>query len=1152
MEDVADGLQSAWKETLQGLKIGYKKAKTAFKIPSRSSSAAAKAGGKNDTDSSFSPKDRRRQFQAKYANMDNSRRGTSTSQTARRQLEESDGSSYCESSDPVEGLTDEEVKGLVECKFFDPAYDPVVHEIEHLPPQCPESEEAIRAENALVDQKILELRQQCDVVSTTLKKRVLMHQEAFVGGIEQLRRVNDNLLETSSDCKKCRHALRRAKESTIHQLHIIAQKRGVDNCAATVAVLRAMKKMNWKIMQLNGLLRAGKMVEAAQFLKREEKIEMEEVLNNIDCMREALEEWRSYITQPNKLHDYMETALKNCFTQVFMKDIYQNIVESSYILSSSAECCSTVEMLLWETAVQILTKSLVTISTVKNESASLEDIVAGIEPAHLVIGFVSMAVKLIDFLFVFKTVYHLHEEVASSATEKKGSESEKSSENVSFPNASHSEEAASSTPIPFHASEPISCLRSLDDGAKHHSIVKKEKTSHTPESNEDLVHVDLLLRMNRLGPRLTRDLLQKISAAISGVSPSCFAAMELEQVVHLFVIVDLLIESMVVTLRADIVDVENTRKELLDVLATTLRQNFSFSRLDDLVQEMNRDPWEICDLSVSSLTVCKALHSTFYDDQVRLIHQYLKLPGEVNDFTKSDAMSGHKDEVFSERGENPFQLSSLKQPQNTSMTVEIIPFGHYWATTKVPVVSNDNNTSAHEFPSMLSSSSSITLSARRQAVDEFRPPPIIIAASAAYFYQELLRSSQIDIVLRFPRLAERVMGWCEEWVSFYIFLVVDNFISISRSIRVEEQGDFSVKAQKTLGKMRQSAENAVDAHNGSYRSSVASAAVPANASPSSFVSASRSSAPTSTSAAKSSGIISQLLHTSGAAPSSPTILPPTSSGGNPSIVKFPPRVIDRIRSLFVSQSSQYALSHRVVACESARAVVALYECVLLSFQTLFSSNYYSNVVKQFLDRCQDLRDAVAEGLHVCLHRVSEALLPMEKICDEISHLKPRKDEVEVSTYVAESINILVQMHQLCLPLPTPTADTLLIQHSIFTVQCVILRGYSKISKKMNDMLAMQLQVDSQNFSQQAAARFGAENVVRPRHVLTLVKTGFFFPDQSQSTMWLEKEHQAYNAADIVNWFSCGDRILKAELEVKLKRDLQHIDCLPLFNFLRLM
>lgn len=1152
MEDVADGLQSAWKETLQGLKIGYKKAKTAFKIPSRNSSAAAKTGGMNDTDNSFSPNDRRRQFQAKYANTDNSRKGTSTTQTARRLSEESDSSSYCESSDAVEGLTDEEVKGLVECKFFDPAYDPVVYEIEHLPSQCPESEEAIRAENSLVDQKILELRQQCDVVSTTLKKRVLMHQEAFVGGIEQLRRVNDSLLETSSDCKKCRHALRRAKESTIQQLCIIAQKRGVDNCSATVTVLRAMKKMNWKIMQLNGLLKAGKMVEASQFLKREEKIEMEEVLNNIDCMREVMEEWRSYVTQPSQLHDYMETALKNCFTQVFMKDIYQNIVESTSILSSSAECCSTVEMLLWETAVQILTKSLVTISTVKNENASLEDIVAGIEPAHLVIGFVSMAVKLIDFFFVFKTVYHLHEEAASSETEKKDNERERLCKNVSFPKTFSSEEAVSSTPLSFNASQPISLPSLLDEDGMHHSTAKKEKPSRTPESNEDMVHVDLLLRMNRLGPRLTRDLLLKICVAIAGVSPSCFAAMELEQVVHLFVIVDLIIESMVVALRGDIMDVENARKELLDVLAGTLRQHFSFSRLDDLVQNMNRDPWEICDLSVSSLTVCKALYSTFYDDQVRLIHQYLKLPGEPSDFMETDTRSDHRDEIISERGENPFQLPSLRQPQDASMAVENVPFGHYWASTKVGVVSSDNHTSAQDSPSMLSSSSSMVPSIKRQTENEVRPPPIIIAASAVYFYQELLRSSQIDIVLRFPRLAERVMGWCEEWVSFYIFLVVDNFISISRSIRVEEQGDFSLKAQETLCRMRQSAENAVDAHNGSYRSSATSVALPANVSPSPFASASRLSAPTSTSSGKSSSLISQLLHTSGAAPSSPTILPSTTSGGSPSIVKFPPRVIDRIRSLFVSQSSLYALNHRVVACESARAVVALYECVLLSFQTLFSSDCFSTVVQQFLDRCQDLCETAAECLHVCLHRLSEALLPMEKICDEISHLKPRKDQVEVSTYVADSINSLEQLHQLCLPLPTPTSDTLLIQHSIFAVQCIMLRGYSKISKKVNDMLAMQLQVDSQNFSQQAAARFGTENVVRPRHVLTLVKTGFFFPDQSESATWLEKEHHAYNSTDIVNWFSCGDRNLKVELEVKLKRDLQHVDCLPLSNFLRLM
>lgn len=1142
MEDVADGLQSAWKETLQGLKVGYRKAKTVLKIPSTDTHTPDGKDPNRNSDGFFSHNDRRRLFQAKYVHSDLGKKGTSSSSALRRHVEESDTSSYCDSADPIEGLSDEEVKGLVECKFFDPAYDPVVFEIEHLPQECPKSEEAIRAESGLIDQKILSLRQQCDVVSTTLKKRVLAHHEAFVDGIEQLRCLNDSLLVTSSDCKKCRHAIRKAKESTVNQLRIIALKRGLDNCSTTVRVLEAMKKMNWKRMQLHGLLRAGKIVDASLFLMAEKVIDMEDVLKHINCMKEALEEWRSYVRKPEQLRDHLEIALKNCFTQVFIKDTYLNVVESAYEMSSSAECCSTVETLLWETAVQILTRSLVTMSPVKDEGTSLDDIVAGIEPGHLVMCFVSMAAKLIDFLYVFKTVYHLHEEIVKSVQSAKGTPLKVPP--TRFPSPGSAGHAKSLFPsYPLNSSQPQSC-RSPQDGHPEESVpeeAEEETTSCMRKSNAHMVHSDLFLRLSRLGPRLARDLILKIRVAISGVSSSSFCMLKVDQIIHVFVVIDLLIESMVIALRADSVDTENTRKELLEVLSMTIRQHFSFPRLDDLVQEMCRDPWTSCDISVSSLTVCKGLHPHFYADQLSRVHHYLRLPEEVSEISRNNAMEALKDGRYVERGDNPFQVPPLLEPQDPSKAVECIPFGHYWASAKVPAVSDANQKTSS------SSQPSITMSENDLVV----PPPTIIAASAVHLYRHLLKPSQLELVLRFPPLVERVMGWCEEWVSFYIFTVVDNFISISRSIPVEEQGDFSIKAQKTLRSMRQSAESAVDAKNGMFRLGSGVASFNSSSSATHSNSATPSAAPTSTGGGATTGILSQILHTAGAGASSPTVQNSASSNAGAPTLKFPPRIIDRIRTQFVSQSSHYALSHRVAACESARALVALHECVLRSFQPLFSSSHLSMVGQRFLDRCKDFNEVAVEGLHVCLHRLSEALLPMTKVCDEISHLKPKKSEVEVSSYVMDVIYSLMQLHQECIPLPTPVADTLLVQHSIFAAQCILVREYSKLSKKMNDMLAMQLQVDSQNFSQQAAAKFGPENVVRPRHILTLIKTGFFLQDTSQSVMWMEREHTMYNAADMLNWLSGGDRNVRAELEVKLRRDLLHVDCLPLSVFFSL-
>lgn len=1142
MEDVADGLHSAWKETLQGLKVGYRKAKTALKIPSGNSQTSDRMDSNGVGATCFSHNDRRRLFQAKYAHTvsHNGRKSASTDNATLHPMEEFDSSSCCESADSVEGLSDEEVKSFVECKFFDPSYDPVAYEIEHLPQECPKTEEAIKAESALVDQKILVLKQQCDVVSTTLKKRVLAHHEAFVEGIEQLRRLNDSLLVTSSDCKKCRHAIRKSKVGTVDQLRIIAQKRGVDNCSATVRVLDAMRKMNWKRMQLRGLLRAGKIVEAYQFLETNKKIEMEEVLNSITCMKDALEEWRLYVRQPERLRNYLEVSLKNCFTLVFIKETYLNAVESTYELGSSAECCSTVEMLLWETAVQILKNSLMKMSSVKDDGASLEDIVAAIEPAHLVMCFVSMAGKLIDFLYVFKTVHQLHEEVLSPSKSSNSSVGDGLEKKITVDDSRDVKKCSAPTTSPGKGSSSEEYLLPRDSNTAE--LASQEGCGTTVSSGRkgdvNMVHSDLLIRISRLGPRLARDLILKLRLAVAGVSSS-FSSLKVDQVIHLFVILDLLIESMVITLHADEVDVENSRKELLNMLATTIRQQFFSPKLDDLVHEMNRDSWEGCDISVNSLPVCRGVDLRFYEDQVSRIHRYLQGPKETNNISKNDVASIAGDDRFSGRGDNPFQVPPLLEPEDLSKTIERTTFGHYWGSVKVPPASNCN-----EHVSSPTKVSGRTVSEN----DSIAPPPTIIAASAIYLYQHLLMQTQLELVLRFPPLVERVIEWCEEWVSFYIFTVVDNFISISRSIPVEEQGDFSIQARKTLRGMRQSAESAVNARNEAYRTSSRLAPSTSISVTANSANASNAAVPGSTGSGTATGILSQILHTTSADPSSPTAQASNANSNTTLTLKFPPRVIDRIRALVVSESNQYALKHRVTACESAKAVVALYECVLRSFQPFLYSTRLSAMGEQFIGRCEELYGTAAESFHVCLHRLSEALLPMPKICDEISHLKPKKSEMEVSPYVEDVISSLSLLHEHCIPLPTPLADSLFIQHSIFAAQCILVREYGKISKKVNDMLAMQLQVDSQKFSQQAVAKFGTENIVRPRHVLDLVKTGFFLQDGSQSIMWMEREHTMYNAADILNWFSYGDRTVRAELEIKLKRDLQHVDSLPLSLF----
>eukprot|EP00796_Vickermania_ingenoplastis_P003882 gene3882-2754_t len=1027
MEDVADGLQSAWKETLRGLKQGYRLTKKAMKkippiIDPSTRQAGAAPGG----------------------------RGGSGAYVGRR---EDNDSSDTESTDS-EILSDEQVKELVDCKFFDPEYDPVAFEVEHLPEGCPREEKAIKAENAMVDQKILVLRQQCEVVSTTLKKRVLAHQQTFVTGIEQIRQLNDSLLETSSDCKKCRNAVRKAKAATVAQLDIIAKKRAVDNAAATVRTLEAMQRMLWKRTQLRALLARGKMVEASDFLVEQREIDMEDSLSRITCMQEVLEEWKSFVAEPKKkLQESIESLLHSCFTHSFMAEAYQNVVEASYQLSSSAESCSLVEMLLWQTAVRIFTRSFIDVSSIKEETAAIPDIVAAVEPEHISIAVTSMTAKWMDFFFVFATVRRLHEE----ALQQPG-------------------EALAGAPQD----------QEEEDGDAEGEACRVRT-----------VHRDLLERVRRLGPRLAKDLMLKIMLVISSCTRG-LASLDSDRLVHVFVVLHLAIEAMTRTLEPDSTDVKRIRKDLLDALCTALRRGVCLPDVHQLVHAMNNDPWEISDLSVSSLSVLSAVRGTFYEQQVQQVAQYLSFEQTHDTRIGDDDQLPERDPAMASAAprtasrltdsfaggsrENPFRTLAMAHPQDTSTHADSMTFGQFWSNEKAMVA--------------LQPSAALPLS-----------PPTVISASGLKLFRSFL-SAQLKMVARFPPLVDRVLAWCEEWVCLYVFTIIDNFVSISRSIPVEDQGDFTAEAQNTLRTMRQSGEMAIDARDGMYRPLA--------------------------------------VGSTGGMPGS--TLSPGSAEDATTLQKFPPRVIERIRSLFVSVSQQYALGCRAVACESARAVAALYESVILSFRPLIQDEA---VIQYYRDRCHALYRVSVESLHVCLHRLSEALLPMTKVWDEVSRLKVRKDEVEVSPYAKEMLRQLTQLHTDRFPMPTPDLETLFIQRSIFAVQSMTVREYSKLSKKVsgNDMMAMQLQVDAQNFFQQAGAAFSSSNVVLPRHVLTLVKTGFFLEDKEQSMAWMEREHTGYNAADMLNWFSAGERTLRMELEVKLKRELHHLDCLPLKGFL---
>lgn len=1063
MEDVADGLLTAWGETLRGVKKGYKyTTKVLKKIP--------RLTDDRREGTSASQSHRRRVFQERYASP------VSGSRNASQSIEEE--SSDSASSDS-EALTDEQVKSVVDCQYFDPEYDPVSHEIKNLPEVVPKDEEAILSEIAMVDQKIRNLRQQCAVVSNTLKKRVLANHHSFVSGIEHICALNNLLCTTSSDCKKSRAALKKAKGDVASRLKIVAMKRSLDHCESTAEVLRAIEALKWKQMQLDALLSSGKVVEAAQFLEKKKEIALEEVLVQIHCMKETVENWKTYCSQPKKLLEHVELVLRRSFTEKFLEDVYLNAVESFFALFSSSECCSFVETLLWQTAGSIFTRSLAQVSFVKDENAPISDIVAGIEPPHLLIGLASMSARWMDFFYVFRTVRKLHADAVASMKS------------------------------------------SVGDKVTGTSTVIREDVS--PSSGLDLpreaaVHHDLSKRIERLSSRLGRDLLVRLTLAIGGCT-SAFADLDTDHLVHLFVLVDLTIEAVKITFDVDQSDVEAARSELLEMLCTALRMHVYLPQLEDLVKSMNSDSWEAMETSVESIAVLSNVDGSFYNAQVRLVQDYLQLPlrggvgachqpmplrQEEAGKTHEKGSRGNASGVGISREllENPFRLPSLMYPQDTSRSMQSTTLGEYQRSSSLST-SIDNQETISRSVSDLTSTPSRSFSTS------------IVSTSALQLYN-LLMTSQLKIVRRFPPVAPFVLQWCEEWVNFYIFTIFDNFISISRSIPLESQGDFSSAAQKILHEMRLTAEKAVNANNGTHGAS----------------------------SPKSEDSIRRTAGSSHSLPSGgPTNV---HSSSIESIVsqKFPPRVIDGIRTLFISEADYYAVVCRTVACASSHSLAALYEFVIRSFSTFFED---PEEINNYLYRCEQLKSVTEEGLHVCLHRLSEALLPMPKVCEEINRLRVRKEEVEVSSYVMEAVLALQRLHENRPSLPTAELDTLFIQRSIFSVQCLMVREYSKLSKKMNDMLAMQLQVDAQNFTQQIASSLGAKCVVFPRHVLTLVKTGFFLQDKDQSVMWMAREHKKYNAEDMLSWFSSGDRQRRGELEGELKA-LKHIDCLPISDF----
>ncbi|KAG5503560.1 hypothetical protein JKF63_05700 [Porcisia hertigi] len=1013
MEDVTESLSAAWKEAMRGVKVGYRKTKSVLRqIPMDRLKAIAGTGGV------MSRGDIRRFFQMKYGAEVRNADGGSVVEDETSDAESSDG----------EPLTDTQIHEKVDKKFFDRTYEAAKFELDHMDGFAYTNNEAeSRAMREASEGRILELRQKCNIVSTTLKRRVLAHHHSFVSGTEKICDINDRLLMTSSDCKKARAAIRKSKATVASQVGLLAKQRTRENVEATIQILEAMKAMMWKRTQLINLISSGKVHEAAGFLKREGPIDMESSLKGIYCMKPVMAEWSLYRDNPKKLTDCIEVVLTDCLTNKFIVSTYQNTLEASQDLGRATETCSLVATLLWRAAVQILYKSLTDVSVVKRGDAPLSDIAEAIHPDHLVLGVRQMSAKLMDFLYLYTTVVRLHDEERNTSSSYSG------------------------------------------------------------------LHNQALQCVQDIGRKIGRDLVEKMAVVLSNAR---LAPIDLDHLLHLFVVVSMLTEALgALGLEKDEQAAARTKFEA--VLLSHMQMHFQTRKAHEVLVFMAEDDWAVSPLPPLSLSMVRPLSPSNFQSFITEVKHYLHHSADEGSLA-AGAMP---------LMENPFLTQKMLEPADTSSLVQTQSFSAYWATAKTGRAAAATDASAASeslthnmepaIEAELGSASASSQQATTLALSVDKPPSVL--TSSSIFVANTFLEYQARIAVRFPPLAAQILGWCEGLLCLYFYTVVDNFVSVSRTVPIEHQGDISVATQRVLAEVRTAGERAVGAVNGQYR-------------------------PRDRAQRLTGGSV---------------------AGTNATPSRFPPVVWGRLSNEFTSAAQQFALNNRAVACQSVLTTILLFEATVQTMSPLLPLA----VVRSYMQRCRALYEAAHEVLHVCMHRLCQAICPMEKVCNDIAKLKGSKNEVAVSSYVAQLVGSMKALNERRAPMPTSDLESVFVQRLIFAAQAVLVREYSKLSKKrMSDLLVMQLQVDVQAFQQQVASVFSKSSVVVPDYVLRLVKAGFFVADKAQCLQWVRSNHTLYYSVDLVNWFGAADKPFVLQLEDLLGPELKHKDILPMDRF----
>lgn len=315
--------------------------------------------------------------------------------------------------DAGEALSDEKVQERVDKKFFDREYDPVRFELNQLQATWADVEETPQheVERKAIEDAILDRRQKVLVVGTTLKRRVLDNYTSFVAGIEQIQRVNEDLLATSATCTDTRERLHSVKERYVVGGLLIPQlHRRRTHIRELTTIVDVMAEVTRRYQGLQQLIDDGRYVDAVTMLADEANIADVECVKGVQSMRPVLEEWdrflSSNVTMMNHINAHVADTISSL--RVFQELKYRNAMEAARMLGEFDDCVHNVVQCLWGNAVQVLMKSLREVSSVKDEEVDVVVIIEGIMPDHLSLAIVQLCGKMADYLVLYNSVCKAH------------------------------------------------------------------------------------------------------------------------------------------------------------------------------------------------------------------------------------------------------------------------------------------------------------------------------------------------------------------------------------------------------------------------------------------------------------------------------------------------------------------------------------------------------------------------------------------------------------------------------------------------------------------------------------------------------------------------------------------------------------------------